>query len=165
MKNESKELLVAWLNDAYAMEHAQIGTLEQYSKDFDAYDEIRVKLEEHLQETKQQKEEVKAAIERLGGSVSQTKVAIGAFIGAVQGVGTGPYKDELVKNLLVLHANEHFEHISYVALADAAATLGEDEIARMCRAIARQEKSMAEWLEKPLQRIVDGVLGYENNAP
>lgn len=165
MVKQGTELLVAWLNDAYAMEQAQIEMLERYIKDFATHEEIKLKLEEHLEETKDQAIQVKTCLEGLDANISQSKSLLGTMVGALQGMGTGPYKDELVKNLIIIHAGEHFEHITYLAIAAAAHTLGEDAIASICTAIAEQEKSMAEWSERPLQLVVDDVLGYKTETP
>lgn len=165
MPEETKKILVAWLNDAYAMEQAQTEMLGRVIKDFGTHEEIQIKLTEHLEQTKEQQQQVKTCIESLGESVSNTKSVLGGMIGAVQGISTSPYKDEMVKDMIMIHAGEHFEHACYLALTAAAQSLGEDQIAKTCAAIAEQEKSMAEWSEQFLPAVVDTALGFENATP
>src|SRR5690606_9621091 len=120
MPEDAKKLLIAWLNDAYAMEQAQTEMLERVIKDFSAHDDIKIRLTEHLEETQQQQEQVRSCIESLGEEVSGAKSVLGGMIGAVQGMSTSPYKDELVKDMIMIHASEHMEHACYMALAAAA---------------------------------------------
>lgn len=165
MPQDANKLLVAWLNDAYAMEQAQTEMLERVIKDFATHEDIKIKLEEHLEQTHSQQEQVKTCIESLGEDASGVKSVLGGMIGAVQGMSTSPYKDEVVKDMIMIHASEHFEHACYLALAAAATSLGKPDIAQICTTIAEQEKSMADWSEQYLPRVVDSALGFESAAP
>lgn len=158
----AQKLLIDWLNDAYAMEQAQEEMLKRCIDDFRDYDTIRATLQQHLEDTKQQAEKVKASIESLGGDVSKTKSILGNVTGAVQGMSTGMYDDKLVRNMLMIYAGEHFEYISYLGIATAAKTLGEDDIASLCMAIAQQEKQTADWAEQQLPMIIDDTLAAQN---
>lgn len=148
-----KDMLVAWLNDAYAMEKAQIKMLEQFIKDFESQTPIKEKLKAHLEETRQQCEDVGICIEKLGGKVSATKSALGNFAGLLQGASSGPFKDELVKNMIMIHAGEHFEHATYLAIAAAAEECGQDEVAQLCTKIVAEEKAVADWSEQILPAV------------
>jgi ferritin-like metal-binding protein YciE len=149
----AKDILVAWLNNAHAMEDAQIKMLEQFIKDFKDQASIKEKLEAHLQETRQQREDVAQCIEGLGGKVSVTKSALGNVVGLLQGVSSGPFKDELVRNMIMIHAGEHFEHATYLAIVAAAEECGCDEVAQICARIATEEKAVADWSENILPSI------------
>ena len=67
-------------------------------------------------------------------------------MGTVQGLATGLAKDELVKNVLHDYGTEHFEIACYTSLAAAAEELGDQETARVCREILRDEEAMAGFL-------------------
>lgn len=151
-------LIITWLNDAYGMEQSQIEMLERFIKDYDAYPQIRARLEEHLEETRMQVQLVRSCIESLGGKASATKSFMGKMMGAAQGISTGPYKDEVVKNMLILHAGEHFEHASYLAIAYAAQMHEYDEVADVCLRISNEEKRMADWTESQIPEVIRATL-------
>jgi ferritin-like metal-binding protein YciE len=154
----AKDILVSWLNDAYAMEQAQVEMQERFIKDFADEPDIRQKLEEHLEETKQQAEDLKACLGGMNESVSGFKSAMGNLVGMFQGMSTGMYKDEKIKNMIMLHAGEHFEHASYIALEAAAKSEGREEVAQLAGRIAEEERATAEWAEERLPALVESYL-------
>lgn len=154
MSEQQKETLIEWLNDAYAMENNLIKTLEQHAKQAEDHPEIQSKIEEHLEQTKEHAEKVKAAIERLGGSVSAIKKGAGMAGGFISGMGAAAAEDALVKNAIADFAAEHMEIASYNALKAAAKQLGDKEIAEMCDEILEQEQEMADWLEENMPTAV-----------
>jgi ferritin-like metal-binding protein YciE len=155
---QDREVLVAWLNDAYAMEKAQIPVLENHAKDAREFPSIRLRGEQHVEETRRHAELVGDCIERLGESPSATKSALGTMIGNVQSVTTGAFRDELVKNFLMDFAAENLEIASYNAIITAARDLGEDYVARTCEQILRDEQEMAGWLQENLPTAVRETL-------
>lgn len=154
----AKDLLITWLNDAYAMEESQVEMLERFIKDFDSEPDIKSRLQEHLDMTRQQREDIKTCLGRLDQTPSKVKSLLGNLLGMAQGMSTGPYKDELIKNMLLLHAGEHFEHASYLALVTAAEECCEDEIADVCERIAEEENDMADWAGESLPDIVSSTM-------
>src|SRR4051812_39792191 len=103
---QEKEVLIAWLNDAYAMERAQIPVLENHAKDAAKFPEVRARDEQHLAETRRHVELVEECITQLGHKPSQSKGVLGRMMGSVQSVMTGAAEDELVKNFLQDFASE-----------------------------------------------------------
>lgn len=155
---QDREVLIAWLNDAHAMEQAQIPVLQNHAKDADAFPEIRARDEQHIEETGRHADLVRGCLERLGESPSATKSALGTMMGNAQSVMTGPFRDELVKNFLMDYAAENLEIASYNAIITAARDMGEEDIARTCEQILRDEEAMAGWLEENLPTAVRGAL-------
>lgn len=155
---EKKKLLLAWLNDAYAMEKALIPILENHARDARDYPHIRAKDLEHLEQTRHHADLVKGCIERLGESPSTTKAALGSLIGTMNSVATGPFEDELVKNFLSDYAAEHLEIASYKALIAAAHEVGDRKTALVCEQILWEEEEMARWLEENLPMAVRETL-------
>src|SRR5947209_6211755 len=151
-----KETLISWLNDAFAMETSLVQVLENHASDVKDRP-----VAEHLEKTRLHAERVRDCVERLGGSTSSMKTALGAVTGFFQGRSTGISPDELVKNALSDYAAEHFEIASYNALIVAARALGEPEVARVCEEILRDEQDMARWLENQLPTVVQEYLGQE----
>ena len=149
-----KELLIAWLNDAYALEKALVPVLENHAKDAKDHPKIQARDEEHLEETRRHAELVKGCLERLGETPSTAKQVLGTLFGAMQAPATGMYRDEIVKNFLTDFAAENFEIASYEALVHAAEEMGEMEIAATCRGILEDERRMASWLLENLPDVV-----------
>ena len=101
---------------------------------------------------------VKSCIERLGGKPSMSKKTLGTVIGNLSSVATGPFEDELVKNFLSDYATENLEIASYRTLITAAQELGDQQTARICKQILRDEEDMARWLENNLPMAVRETL-------
>ncbi|CAL9470307.1 Protein YciE [Nocardiopsis dassonvillei] len=153
-----RELLIDWLNDAYAMERSLEDTLERHLKDATGEPEVHARIQRHIEETRSQAETVKACVESLGGKVSKTKTIFAEMMGAVQGMANKPAGDTLVKNSLADYATEHFEIACYKALIVAARELGEEAIAGRLATILHQEEDMARFLEMKLPHAIRGAL-------
>ncbi|GAC1464430.1 MAG: ferritin-like domain-containing protein [Gemmatimonadaceae bacterium] len=151
MKNE---LLIAWLNDAYAMEQALIPVLENHAKDAKDNPTARARIELHAEQTRRHGELVKGCLEQLSESPSTVKSVVGTLFGAVHSVSTGMFSDEAVKNALADYATEHFEMACYRALSEAARAVGNQHIVQVCGEIVRDEQEMADWLSGQLPAIV-----------
>lgn len=154
----AKDLLIAWLNDAYAMENALVPILQNHADDARHDPDTRFRIQEHVDATKRQAERVRECVERLGSTTSTTKSALAQILGSAQSVSTGPFSDELVKNALMDYATEHFEIACYEALGAAASRLGETDVARVCKEIAAEERQMADWLREKLPGVVQEVV-------
>jgi ferritin-like metal-binding protein YciE len=149
-----EEQLLAWLNDAYAMEKAQIPILEEHAKDARRHPEVRERDLQHLKETKQHAKDVRKCIEYLGEKPSVSKKMIGRVTGAMQSVSTEPFQDEIMKNFIMDYAAEHFEIACYRSLIAAAEEAGHPRIAQVCEEILEEEEAMAEWLHDHLPKAV-----------
>jgi ferritin-like metal-binding protein YciE len=163
-----QETLIAWLNDAYAMESNLIQTLENHASDAEGHPQMQAKIEEHLQATRLHAEMVKGCVERLGSSTSAIKTGLSNLMAAVQGLGTSAASDELVKNVLADYAAEHFEIACYTSLISAAQQLGELDIATICQQILRDEQDMANWLQQQIPVATQEFLSLqmrEHGAP
>src|SRR3954462_10178314 len=147
------QTMIAWLNDAYAMETALIPLLKSHANDARDDPQARHRIELHLEQTKRHAELVKGCVERLGGSTSAAKTGLGTLFGTLQSVSTAIFSDQLVKNALTDYATEHFEIACYRALQAGAQTLGDHHIADMCGEIIRDEEQMAQWLMMQLPNI------------
>jgi ferritin-like metal-binding protein YciE len=158
----ANEELISWLNDAYAMERSIAEVLENHTKDASGHPEMKARLQQHLEETRSQMTMVHNCIERLGGTVSTTKALLGNFFGTLQGVSTGMFRDELVKNTILDHATEHFEIASYRALIAAAEKAKEPEVAQVCQKILAEEEAMAQWLNDQIPVVVLDYLSMQS---
>jgi ferritin-like metal-binding protein YciE len=66
--------------------------------------------------------------------------------------------DEKVKDMLMIHAGEHYEHASYMGISEAAKRLGENEIATIADQIAEEEKATAKWAEEQIPGLINRAL-------
>lgn len=148
-----KEQIAAWLRDAYAMEQSLANVLQQHIKDAQDMPEMRERLERHLEDTRSQAERVRACLDSLDESPSAIKSAAGSAMGFMQGMSTGLFRDELVKNTIADYTMEHFEMACYSSLASAAEDAGFADIAQTCREIFSEEAEMADWLEEQIPEI------------
>ena len=150
----SNDLVIAWLNDALAMENALVQVLEHRVKDAEGYPTLQAMDQQHLEETRRHAELVKGCIERLGGKTSTVKSVLGTIFGAAQAPMTGLARDEVVKNCLVDYAAEHFEVASYAALIAAATQIGDQAPAATCEQIMLEDQAMAERIRQALPAVV-----------
>jgi ferritin-like metal-binding protein YciE len=128
------------------MERALEQNLENHAKDAADFPEIRTRIEQHIQETQRHAELIRGCLAQLNESPSTVKAWWGSMMGKAQGVSTGMYADEPVKNILADYAAEHFEIACYTSLIAAAEELRLEGIAETCREILREEEEMADWL-------------------
>lgn len=149
----NRDLVLAWLNDAHAMERALEEVLERHLRDAEGHADIQSRLQSHLEETRGHAEQVKDCIDGMGGKVSQVKSALANMFGATEGMMNKPVQDTMVKNALGDYAAEHFEIASYRSLIAAAQEIGEQKVATVCEDICRQEEAMAQWLEQQLPTV------------
>jgi ferritin-like metal-binding protein YciE len=154
-----EERLLAWLNDAYALEKAQIPILENHADDARWQPHVRDRDLQHLERTKQHVKMVEKCIRLLGRKPAKVKSAVGRIAGAVSSLSTEPFDDEVVRNFLADFASENLEVASYQAIIVAARDAGHDKIARICEEILDDEEEMADWLRANLPRAVRDTLG------
>lgn len=148
--NNPLKILVAWLNDAYAMEHSLTQVLEHHAKDASDQPELRARTEQHLAETRRHAELVAECLDLIDEKPSALKGTLGTAMGKMQGVSTALADDELIKNLLADYSAEHLEIASYTSLVAAAQQFGQERIATICTAILREEEAQAAWLREQL---------------
>lgn len=161
MSNAKKDQLITWLNSAYAMEESLTHVLENHAKDASDFPEVRARNEQHRIETERHADRVKYCLSLLGEKPSSAKSAIGNISGMVQGISTGMYNDELVKNFLSDYAAESFEIACYTSLIAAAHDVGQPEIAEVCREILQDEQAQATWLLEQIPAVTRTFLQLE----
>lgn len=158
LHNQHNELLISWLNDAYAMEQSLVPTLQNHAKDARDYPLISNRIQQHVEETRQHAELVKGCLERLGTKPSTAKASLSKMMGSIKEAATAAADDELVKNNLADIATEHFEIACYHSLMAAARDVGDMETVRVCQQILQDEEDMAQFLEQQLPQTTVEVL-------
>jgi ferritin-like metal-binding protein YciE len=153
-----QELLVAWLNDAHAMENGIVEVLEKQVDVAADHPAVQSGIQQHLEATRRHAETVKGCLEQLGESPSGMKGAMASAGGKIQGMMSGAAKDDLVKAALQDYSTEHMEIASYKALIIAANDVGQSGIADACQGILQDEENMARWLDEQMPTIVREAL-------
>lgn len=156
---KGNDLVLAWLDNALAMENALAAVLKHRISDAKDFPDIQKMDREHLAETLKHADMVKQCIARLGSRPSTAKSLFGTVFGMMQAPMTGPFKDEVVKNCLIDHAAEEFEVASYAALIAAANEIGDTETARICEQIMAEDQAMADRILAGLPQVVTAHLG------
>ena len=147
--------LVAWLDDAHAMESGLIGILENHASHFgDAMPNAARRLQRHVVETQQHVQRLNECLRLMNATASGIKSAASSMMGSVEGVTTAMFRDTLVKDALLDYASEQFEVACYTALVNAATELGHPDVARLCRENLEEDRAMADWLLQQLPAVV-----------
>jgi ferritin-like metal-binding protein YciE len=157
-----KELVIAWLNDAHAMELGIAQVLERHVAEAKDHPHMHAGLQRHLEQTRRHAELVKGCVERMGGETSGVKSGMASVMGTVQGMTTKLAKDELIKNTLHDYGTEHFEIACYTSLIAAAENLGDQETVRACQEILRDDQAMADFLFQQIPPTTIEMLQMEH---
>jgi ferritin-like metal-binding protein YciE len=155
---ETRDSLMDWLRDAYAMERAQEVSLKKQSQNEEMEPSLRQQLAMHLAETRAHAAAVEGCLRTMGSDTSLLKTALGSSVALAQGLATAFTPDERVKDFLATYTSEHFEIACYQALRTAAELLGEHDVVTMCDSILPDEERMAEWLAANLPMVVRSYL-------
>jgi ferritin-like metal-binding protein YciE len=155
---KTKDELIDWLRDAYAMEKAMEVALKKQIGNEKLPMDAREQASIHYTETEGHAEAVHACLHKLGADVSTLKSAIAQSMEIVKSVGTMFARDEHIKDVLAAYASEHFEIACYTALSTAAKEAGVPEIVEVCENILKEERKMANWLEANLPAVISAYL-------
>lgn len=150
---DTKDRVDQWLRDAHAMEEQAETLLTGQAGRIENYPELSARVEQHLAETRSQRERLEACIERRGASSSGLKDLSGKFTAFMQNMSGVFAGDEVVKGVLASYTFEHMEIASYRILVAAAQADGDAETARVCEEICREEEAMADWLKEHMGNI------------
>jgi ferritin-like metal-binding protein YciE len=147
--------LIAWLDDAYAMESGLVPILQNHAAHFgDRMPQAARRLHAHVVETQQHVRRLEECLRLLDASPSSVKSTLSSLIGSVEGATTALFRDQLVKDALADYASEQFEVGCYTALVSAATDLGYTEVARLCGENLEEDRAMAAWVLQQLPAVV-----------
>lgn len=149
----ARDHLTDWLRDAYAMERQALQMMENMLSRIKNYPALETRLREHVEETRQQADQVRECLRMLGTDTSALKTTIGAFTGAMQAFSGTVAEDEVVKGGVFSYGFEQWEIANYQVLITTAEMAGEPQIRTVLESILRQEEAMADWLRQHLPQI------------
>jgi ferritin-like metal-binding protein YciE len=160
----AREQLIAWLDDAYAMEMGLAGILEQHANAPGELPEIAERRRRHAEETRVHARRIRECLEMLGTQPSDLKAGFSTLMGNVEGALTAAFRDELMKNALADYASEHFEIGCYHALLAAAGEADETELVPLLEETLSEEEAMAEWLALRIPMVAQQSLKRATGA-
>ena len=161
MTTKAQDNLLDWLRDAHAMEEQAEKMLTTTAGRLENYPALKQRIEQHIEETRDQARLVRQCIERLGGDTSTVKDVAARMVALAQGMSGLFVSDEVVKASLASYTFEHMEIASYQALIVAAQECGDTETQRVCEQILPQEVAMAQWLAEQLPATVREFLARD----
>ncbi|WP_349617446.1 ferritin-like domain-containing protein [Azotobacter salinestris] len=152
------ENLLDWLRDAHAMEQQAENMLESLSDRIENYPQLKVRIDQHLQETRWQKAQIESCINRLGSSPSAFKDMAAKIVAFGQGLSGVVMPDEVIKGAMSSYVFENMEIASYRIIIATAEMAGDAETKRIAQEILMQEQAMADWLLNYLPEITTEFL-------
>jgi len=161
-QNLGTQQLIAWLDDAYAMESGLVGILENHASHFtrEQMTAATRRIQQHIIETRQHAQRLQQCLQLLNTTPSTIKSTLSSIVGSIEGAGTMMFRDQLVKNALADYASEQFEIACYTALISIATELGQHEIVNLCKQNLEEDQAMATWLLQQLPGVVRHDAGY-----
>ncbi|MGB8928924.1 MAG: DUF892 family protein [Pantoea agglomerans] len=150
-----EENYLAWVKDAHAMEKQAESMLEKMSGRLEHYPDLKARIDQHIEETRQQQALVQSVIDRYDTSSSTLKDAIGKLSAMGQTMGGMMADDEVVKGAISGYVFENLEIGSYTSLIAAAKLVGDTEGVRIFTQIREQEIAMAEWCLQHLPDVTE----------
>ncbi|TWG91041.1 ferritin-like metal-binding protein YciE [Mesorhizobium sp. J18] len=155
---DMNDRLDQWLRDAHAMETQAEAMLSAQAKRIESYPALGELVEQHLADTRSQRERLEVCLQRRSTSTSALKDTAGQATAFLQGVGGMMASDEIVKAIMASYAFEQMEIAAYRILITAAETAGDGETARVCQEIRREEEEMAALLMERIPEITQTYL-------
>lgn len=149
----TRDELIDWLRDAYAMERGLEKALKKQAEADDIDPQLRRQINQHLGETRHHAELVKEALVDFGTDSSALKTGLAKTMETLKGVGTFFAEDDEVKDVLSAYAMEHFEIACYTSLKAGAEAGGFPKLASICDQIIEDEVRMADWLQNYIPAV------------
>lgn len=144
-----------WVRDAHAMEKQAESMLEKMASRLEHYPDLKARLEQHIDETRQHQALVQSVIDRYDTSSSALKDTMGKLSAFGQAMGGMMAEDEVVKGAISGYVFENLEIASYTSLIAAAELVGDQEGARIFEQIREQEVAMADWALQHLPDVTE----------
>jgi ferritin-like metal-binding protein YciE len=160
---KAADRLMQWLRDAHAMEKQAEQMLTGMSGRIKNYPTLKARIDDHIEETRNQAKMIERCIQARGGDVSKLKDVAGQFLATAQALSGAFAGDEVMKGSLAGYTFEHMEIASYRILIAAAEALGDQQTAMTCRQILGEEEAMAEWLADNIDMLTKEFLDRQEN--
>jgi ferritin-like metal-binding protein YciE len=141
---DRQERLLRYLEDAWAVEKALVGSLQDMANATQD-PKISALFKEHALVTHEQEERLEARIRALGGDINKGKGVVNTVLGKLSELAHlfHDEEDKTTQNLIKGFATENFETGMYESLRAYAGAIGDDETAALAQDLMAQEKEAA----------------------
>lgn len=152
-RDAMRELFVAGLVNAHAMEKQALSIMTPQVKRIENYPEVADRLRLHIDETEGQiarLDEILTGFDTSGSAIKDLGLSLSGSMAALTHSVAG---DEIVKNSFANYAFEHFEIAAYKALLVLAEDGGFANAAPLLAPSLGEEQAMAQWIDDALPTI------------
>jgi ferritin-like metal-binding protein YciE len=146
----AREVYISGLRNQHAVENQAVELLERQIGRLENYPEMADRMQQHLEESKQQATRIEEILAGLNTSHSAFKDMVTSFMGNVAAFGHASASDEVIKNTFANYAFEHYEIASYQSLLVVADVAGQQASASLRQSL-KEEQAMAQWIEDHLK--------------
>jgi ferritin-like metal-binding protein YciE len=148
-----RNLFVAGLTNAHAMESQAEQLLKRQIERLDEFPDLKARLQTHLDETFTQQQRIDAILDSLGESASTLKDTAMSLFGNMAAMAHIPADDEVLKNSFASFAFENYETAAYKSLIAIAESAGIPSAVAPLRQSLEEEEAMASWLASQLDSV------------
>jgi ferritin-like metal-binding protein YciE len=153
-----RTIFVTGLQNAHAMEAQAQQLLERQIERLDEYPGLKARMQQHLDETREQQRRLDELLDSLGESTSSLKDTAMSLFGNMAAAAHMPADDEVLKNAFASYAFENFEIAAYKSLIAIARTAGAAAAIEPLGQSLREEEVMATWLESQVEPVTERYL-------
>jgi ferritin-like metal-binding protein YciE len=157
VEDKSRNVYVAGLRNAHAMETQAIQLLSRQLDRLKSYPDMEAQMRRHLAESEGQRTRLEETLASLAESPSVIKDEAMGLIGNLAALAHSPAPDEVLKNTMANFAFEHYEIAAYKSLIAVAEAVGHAGGLNAAQASLREEEAMARWID---EHIADTTLRF-----
>lgn len=150
---DCRDLLIQWLNNAYAMENALLEIMQRDAEVTGTMDSSG--LGHHIDETRNQAERAKMEIKRLGGEIVDPDHDKKLLFETLIQISKESSPVQEIKNAIMSYAAEQMEVAEYIAIIRLALACNEPLTAKAMKETLHEENAMAKKTKAALQKILD----------
>lgn len=154
MAESSRELLIAGLKDAYALETRALDMLHTQHSRLEKFSELKARVGQHIEETEQQIERLEKCLAEFNEPPSALKEIALRLTGNLQSMFHTTAEDEVFKDVFASLAFESYEIATYKGLAAMAEIAGARDIADVARQNLSEEEDMARFVSAHVEPTV-----------
>ncbi len=163
MVNAARETLINGLRNAHAMERQAEELMQRQIERTRDYPEMRARLREHLDETREQLTRLEKCLRHMDEATSSLKDTALAALGNLAALAHTSAHDEILKNTFADNAFEHYEIAAYKSLLTLCERAGVD-FGPLLRQSLDEEEKMAAWIDDHIRQITLDYVDHRRHA-
>lgn len=164
MATSIRDIYITGLQNLHALEAQAIQLCQRQVERLENYPEMRERLREHGEESRQQQQRVAEILHNLGTSPSTLKDIGTSIMGNLAAIGHAVAQDEVVKNSFANYAFEHYEIASYMGALTMAEAAGDTASPRLLEQSLNEERRMAQWIQDHLSPTLQRYMQLESQG-